>query len=68
MFNLMLVDRGKGITTDSEIVHLTDSGAFDRLAELILENGELLPMDTSELVGVMQDGVMAGWEIMGMYI
>lgn len=39
LFNLMLVDRSKGITIDNEIVHLTDSGVFDRLAELILENG-----------------------------
>ncbi len=42
-FNLMLVDRGQGITTDSEVVHLTDSGVFDRLAELIQEKGKLVP-------------------------
>ena len=42
-FNLMLVDRGQGITTDSEVVHLTDGGAFDRLAELIQEKGRLAP-------------------------
>lgn len=64
-FDMIFVDRSTGLA-GNRVVHLTDSRAFERLAEYITENSEPEPVSESQLAGVVQDGVAAGWEIMSM--